>query len=178
MDWYEKLKNYFPDEELKHPGQFEELLQKSPAYHKFETPEVIVMYADFPTFLFIDYFLVTSKERGRGVGSKVLNAFKKRGKPIILEVEPADDDDPDTVRRVHFYEKNGFRKAEHIVYTRRDDDGEEFSMDVWYWHEAFISEREVLSNMAVICREIHNFKAQKYYGRLIATPDEVLDWDS
>lgn len=178
MDWYDKLQQYFPDEELKHPNQLEELLEHSPEYHKYETPEVIVMYAEFPTFLFIDYFLVTSTERGKGIGSKVLRSFKKRGKPIILEVEPAEDGDPDTIKRVRFYEKNGFQKAEHIVYTRTDDDGEELSMDVWYWHEDLISERQVLANMAIICREIHNFKAQKYYGRLVAAPEHVLEWES
>lgn len=30
--------------------------------------------------------------------------------------------------------------------------------------------------VATVCREIHNFRALKYYGRLVADPDEVLNW--
>lgn len=177
MEWYSKLSSYFPEQEMKHRGQMEELLESDIPYHKVETDEYVVMYADFPSFVFIDYLIVTSNQRGGGLGSKLIRAFQKKGKTIILEVEPADKEDPDTVKRVRFYEKNGFQKAEHILYTRTDDDGEEFSMDVYYWSPDEIHEREVMRNMATICREIHNFKAHKYYGRVIADPSEVLDWD-
>lgn len=179
MDWYNKLANYFPEEEMKHPGQLEELLEADHIpYHKLETENYVVMYAEFSSFLFIDYLLVTSNLRGQGFGTKLLDRFKRRGKNIILEVEPADEDEESTIKRIRFYEHNGFQKAEHILYTRTDQDGEELSMDVWYWSPNPVSEREIMRQMAVICREIHSFKSHKYYGRVLADPDDVLEWES
>ena len=107
----------------------------------------------------------------------MLDAFKRRQKTIILEVEPAEPMHTETIRRVRFYEKNGFRKAQHILYTLSDDDGDEYTMDVYYWSPHPISEREVLHEMAVICREIHNFKSLQFYGRIVADPQEVLHWE-
>lgn len=177
MDWYEKLVDYFPENEMKNRGQMNELLEQNTPYHKAETEEYLVTYAEFPTFIFIDYLLVNPNIRSKGIGSKILQSFKKREKTIILEVEPPDMDDSNTIRRIHFYEKNGFQKAEHILYTLTDDDGETYTMDVYYWSPKTISEQEVMREMAIICRDIHNFKAKKYYGRLVADPTEVLEWE-
>ncbi|QSO48957.1 GNAT family N-acetyltransferase [Alicyclobacillus mengziensis] len=176
MTFYDRLSNYFPDHELKHEGQMNELIDDHEAYKVHEDEDFVVTYADFPDFIFIDYLLVSPKTRGKGTGTKVLDTFKKRGKTIILEVEPPDADDTDTLKRIRFYEKNGFQRAEHIEYTRSDDDGTPHTMDVYYWSPDDVSQRSILKQMATVCREIHNFEAMKYYGRLIAEPDEVLDW--
>lgn len=176
MQWYEKLNDYFPDHEMKHKGQMQDLLTHHEAYWKHETGDYLVTYAEFDNFIFIDYLLVNPNTRGKGTGSKVLEQFKQRGKNIILEIEPPEADDTDTQRRARFYEKNGFRKAEHIEYTRSDEDGTPYTMDVYYWAPSEVSERTILKQMAVVCREIHNFRALKYYGRLVADPDDVLNW--
>lgn len=176
MDWYDKLSRYFPEHEMKHPEQIHELLNHHDAYQKMETGEYIATYAEFPKFVFIDYLLVNPNTRGRGLGTKVLDRFKQMGKTIIVEVEPVQADDEDTARRVRFYEKNGFTKAEHIEYIRSDEDGQSFQMDIYYWSEEQVSERTILQQIAAVCTEIHNFKSLKYYGRDIADPDEVLNW--
>lgn len=174
--WYSKLSTYFPDHEMKHEGQMEDLVMHHEAYRVYHTDEVVVSYAEFSTFLFIDYLLVNPKTRGRGTGSKTLDMFKQRGKTIILEVEPPDTDAAETVNRVRFYERNGFRKAEHIEYTRSDDEGTPFTMDVYYWPAKAVDERLILEQMAIVCREIHNFRSLKYYGRVLADPDDSLNW--
>lgn len=176
MHWYEKLAGYFPNHELKDRGQMEALLSHHEAYRKHETSDYIVTYAEFHDFIFIDYLLVFPTTRGKGIGSQVLNLFKQREKTIILEVEPPDAQDHDTLKRVRFYEKNGFRKAEHIEYTRSDEDGTPYTMDIYYWPPEEVSERAILSKMAHVCREIHNFQTLKYYGRIVADPDDVLNW--
>lgn len=176
MQWYDKLSRYFPEHEMKDQGQMQDLLSHHEAYRIHETDEFVVTYAEFPNFVFIDYLLVHPKTRGQGMGGKVLNHFKAKGKNIILEVEPPDAEDTDTVRRVRFYERNGFHKAEHIEYTRSDEDGTPYTMDVYYWSPNDVSEKTILQQMAVVCREIHNFRALKYYGRLVADPDDVLGW--
>lgn len=176
MDWYEKLANYFPEHEMKPEGQMHDLFIHHDAYRKYETDDYLVTYAEFKSFIFVDYLLVNPKTRGRGVGGQVLNHLKKKGKPIVLEVEPPDAEDKDTLKRVHFYEKNGFRRARHIEYTRVDDDGESRTMDIYYWPPNEVSERTVLEQMVTVCDEIHNFRALKYYGRFVADPDDVLNW--
>ncbi|EGL83588.1 hypothetical protein CathTA2_0875 [Caldalkalibacillus thermarum TA2.A1] len=47
-----------------------------------------------------------------------MEELKAKGKTIILEVEPVDEDDSDTVKRERFYLSNGFKKAEQIRYYR------------------------------------------------------------
>ncbi|KPV44753.1 GNAT family N-acetyltransferase [Alicyclobacillus ferrooxydans] len=176
MSFYDRLSNYFPEHEMKHEGQLNDLIDHHEAYKVHEEEDFVVTYAEFPDFIFIDYLLVSPKTRGKGTGTKVLDTFKRRHKNIILEVEPPDGDDSDTVGRIRFYEKNGFQKAEHIEYTRSDDDGTPYTMDIYYWTPNEDGEKSILKQMATVCREIHNFRALKYYGRLIAEPDEVLSW--
>lgn len=185
MDWYDKLTEYFPEHELKDKGQMEALLVHHDAYRKRETDEYLVTYAEFPTFIFIDYLIVKPGTRGKGIGGKVLDQFKRQGKMMILEVEPPDAEDADSAKRIRFYERNGFQKADHIEYTRSDEDGAPHTMDIYYYipdaqptARAHTKENEetVLRQMATVCREIHNFRALKYYGRLVADPEDVLNW--
>ncbi|QQE79941.1 GNAT family N-acetyltransferase [Alicyclobacillus sp. SO9] len=176
MDWYEKLTDYFPEHELKDVNQMEALLEHVPAYRKRETEDYLVMYAEYPDFIFLDYLLVYPGTRGRGIGGQVIGDFQSKGKLLIAEVEPEDEENADTGKRIRFYEKNGFRLASNIEYTRWDNDGEVFRMDIYYWSPDPTHERQVLQMMKHICREIHNFQAMKYYGRLVANPETSLQW--
>lgn len=97
MNWYEKLNQYFPVEEMKSKEHMETLLQeKGDVYHKDEGKYHVLMYAEFDTFIFIDYVYVSKEARGQGIGHKLMKKLKEKGKPIILEVEPVDYDDTDT----------------------------------------------------------------------------------
>jgi len=175
-EWYRKLSTYFPEHEMKHPGQMNDLVAHHEAYRVLHTDDVVVSYAEFPSFIFIDYLLVNPNSRGKGTGSKTLEKFKQRSKAIILEVEPPDAEDTDSMNRIRFYERHGFRKAEHIEYTRSDEEGIAYTMDVYYWPPREVDERVILDQMATVCREIHNFRALKYYGRLVADPEDSLNW--
>lgn len=177
MDWYERLADYFPEHELKHPGQMKELLEQTEEYRIRESKDYLVAYADFSDFIFIDYLLVDPKARGQGIGGKVLEMFKEKGKNIILEVEPIEASDNDTSRRIQFYERHGFKRANHIVYERETESGHLHSMDIYFWAPNPIHEREILQQMETICKDIHNFKSHKYYQRLVANPNDVLRWN-
>ena len=176
MGWYERLARYFPSNEMKDRQQMEDLLKEHERYHKWESSEYVVTYAEFSTFIFIDYLLVNAQRRGQGIGSQILDRFKHWGKILIVEVEPPDVGQPEAAKRVAFYEKNGFRLAKNIAYTRSEADGTPYSLDIYYWSPDPVSETVILGQMAQICRQIHNFKALKYYGRLVADPEETLDW--
>ncbi len=176
LDWYDRLAAYFPDEELKARAQIRDLLSHHEAYQKKETEDYLLLYANFPDFIFIDYLLVSPRTRGRGVGSHVIEMLKSYGKRLIAELEPVTANRPETEKRVRFYEKHGFQLAEHIAYTRYDDQSKPNSMDIFYWSPSPIAERVALKDMFMVCEELHNFRALKYYGREVANPDEVLEW--
>ena len=71
MNWYEKLQQYFPIEEMKSQEHMELLLkEKGDVYHKDEGPYHVMMYAEFPSFIFIDYLYVSKESRGQGLGHR------------------------------------------------------------------------------------------------------------
>jgi GNAT superfamily N-acetyltransferase len=176
MDWYEKLNDYFPDHEMKDPNQLKDLIEEKDVYRIDETDDYIILFAEFSTFIFIDYLLVISRSRGKGIGTKVLDRLKEKGKMILLEAEPKDPDNENTRRRLAFYYKNGFKKADQIRYVREDDEGCSYPMHILYWSPTEMPQDIIMANMEKSCEEIHNFRAKKYYGRLLADPDKVLSW--
>lgn len=66
----------------------------------------ILMYWETPDFIFLEHFATVLEARGKGFGSLALSELKKKGKPIILEIEPPVDEL--TERRYGFYKRNGF----------------------------------------------------------------------
>ena len=70
--------------------------------------------------VFVMFFAVQEDLRGKGCGSAILEYLKKSnpGKAIILNVEPLDDDADNAeqrVRRMRFYEKNGFYDTGYYI---------------------------------------------------------------
>lgn len=178
--YYERLSDYFPEQELKHPEQLKDLVENQDAYQKLESDDYLLLYAEFSDFIFVDYLLVDSALRGKGLGSKVLKRLKAFGKPIVLEVEPKDESNPDTIKRRRFYTRHGFKEASGVVYRRRDSDGARFVMDILVWspeNKQPVSDEQALEMMATVCDEVHNYNARKYYGRIPADPDKVLSLD-
>ncbi|MCQ2229547.1 MAG: GNAT family N-acetyltransferase [Bacteroidales bacterium] len=64
---------------------------------------------------YVEHLAIKKELRGLGLASQALSKLKLRGKPIILEVEPATDET--TRKRIQFYEKNGFR-SEPVIYEQ------------------------------------------------------------
>jgi GNAT superfamily N-acetyltransferase len=180
MDWYEKLSKYFPIEEMKSKEHMELLLkEKGDVYHKDEGPSHVLMYAEFDTFIFIDYVWVSAKTRGQGIGHKLIEKLKRRNKPIILEVEPVDYDDTDTEKRLHFYKREGFTHAQSIGYNRRSlATNEENAMEILYWSPHDESEEVIFEQMRKMYESIHTYKDKELYGQAYQPVDEVLTFDT
>ena len=60
-------------------------------------------------FCYLEHFAVQPSLRGHGTGSTILRQLLTQDKPLILEIEPPDDEI--TCRRKHFYERNGLCAA-------------------------------------------------------------------
>ena len=175
-DWYERLKEYFPEREMKSKQHFETLLQeKSERYQVMEGNDYVVVYFEQLDYIFIDYIIVSGNTRGKGIGGKVLNQFKEKGKAIILEVEPITLEDPDSEKRIRFYEKHGFFKMESIGYERIHHVSKELNkMDIYCWANAEPCADWVLEKMSEIYTDVHAYKTQELYGVQPQAAAEVL----
>ncbi|MCM3442388.1 GNAT family N-acetyltransferase [Metabacillus halosaccharovorans] len=176
MNWYEKLNQYFPIEEMKSKKHMETLLQeRKDIYHKDEGKNHVLMYAELPDFLFIDYLFVSKDARGEGLGSKLINKLKDKKKPIILEVEPINYEDSDSEKRLKFYQKQGFKHAESIGYERRSLATNEINkLEILYWAPNDESEEKIFKAMQQTYTLIHTFKDKELYGESYQPVHEVL----
>jgi GNAT superfamily N-acetyltransferase len=179
MHWYEKLNQYFPIEEMKSQEHMETLLKEhSEIYHKEEGPNHVLMYVELDNFVFIDYLFVSNKARGQGLGHKLLELMKEKGKPIILEVEPIDYQDSDTEKRLRFYKREGFEHAQSIGYRRRSLATKEVtSMEILFWAPNNESEEMIFEAMKKTYEMIHTYKDKQFYGESYQPVDKVLSFE-
>ena len=177
MHWYQKLSQYFPIEEMKSQTHIEALLSDfSDLYFKDEGPNHVMMYVEDEHFVFVDYLIVAKEARGQGLGSALLDRLKAKGKPILLEVEPLDYEETDTVKRQRFYRREGFRHAQAIAYRRRSlATRRENELEILYWSPTpEIGEAEIFEYMRETYRRIHTYRDTHFYGESYQPVDEVL----
>ncbi|WP_054951382.1 GNAT family N-acetyltransferase [Numidum massiliense] len=179
MNWYEKLAKYFPEEEMKSKEHMERLLADKPHIYKKDVgPEHVVMYAEFPDFLFVDYLLVAKEGRSKGLGSQLIEKMKRKQKPIILEVEPIDYTDSDTVKRQRFYKRIGFHKAQLINYWPTDiETGKPYELEIHYWSPTNESEQAIYKKMKHVYNNIHTYRDKEIYGKEDKPVEEILTLD-
>lgn len=81
-----------------------------------------IVYKDI---VYVFYLAVLESQRGKGYGSRILQVVKKRyqGYKVILNIEdpnePGVDNYDERMKRLHFYEQNGFQDLH--VQTREVD---------------------------------------------------------
>ncbi|MFZ7945855.1 MULTISPECIES: GNAT family N-acetyltransferase [Bacillaceae] len=179
MHWYEKLNQYFPVEEMKSREHMETLLkERSEIYHKDEGPNHVLMYVELDNFVFIDYLFVSKNARGQGLGHKLMEKMKSKGKPIILEVEPVNYEDSDTEKRLRYYKREGFEHAKSIGYERRSLATNEINkMEILYWAPNNESEEMIFAAMKKTYDMIHTYRDQHFYGESYQPVDEVLTFN-
>ena len=133
------------------------------------------MYAELNEFIFIDYIFVSNKARGEGLGHRLLEKLKKKGKPIILEVEPMNYEDTDTEKRLKFYQREDFEHANAIGYERRSLATNEVNkLEILYWAPNGESEEHIYKAMKKTYNIIHTFKDKELYGESYQPVSEVL----
>ncbi|WLR43053.1 GNAT family N-acetyltransferase [Bacillus carboniphilus] len=179
MNWYEKLNQYFPVQEMKSEKHFNLLLnEKGDIYKKDEGPYHVLLYAELKDFIFIDYIYVSKDARGKGIGHKIIDRLKNKNKAIILEVEPVNYQDSDTEKRLHFYAREDFRHAKRIGYERKSLATDELNvMEILYWTPTNESEESILEKMKKTYEEIHTYKDDEIYGESYQPVEEVLTLD-
>ena len=58
------------------------------------------------TFIYVEHFCTFPELRGQGYGQRALEVLGRRGKTVILEIDPPTD--PVSIRRKGFYERCGY----------------------------------------------------------------------
>lgn len=177
MNWYEKLNQYFPVEEMKSKEHMEILLkEQGDIYHKDEGAHHVLMYVELAEFIFIDYLFVSKDARGMGLGHKLIEKLKAKDKPIILEVEPVNYEDTDSTKRLRFYKREGFLHANSIGYRRRSLATNEINeLEILYWSPKGEDEETVYEGMRRTYELIHTYKDQELYGEAYQNVEEVLN---
>lgn len=178
MNWYTKLNQYFPVEEMKSREHMETLLkEKDKVYRKDEGPNHVLMYVEFEDFIFVDYLFVSTEARGEGLGRKLLQKLKDTGKTILLEVEPVNYEDTDTEKRLRFYKREGFVHATQIGYNRRSlATGENTVLEILYWTPKPRDEKDVYEAMKWTYENIHTYKDEEFYGESYDPTNKVLTY--
>lgn len=100
----DEYRDYQKQKELFQNPEYQILIEKDPEFRKIKA---FFAAWEFETFIYVEHFAVNPVLRNGGVGSRMLKALKEDAeKMIILEVEPPTE--KIAVRRVRFYERNGF----------------------------------------------------------------------
>lgn len=65
-----------------------------------------ILYWETEDFLYVEHFCTVPEVRGQGCGRRALDCLFRKGKTVILEIDPPED--ALSVRRKGFYERAGF----------------------------------------------------------------------
>lgn len=104
-----------------------------------------------------------------------MEKLKQKGKPIILEVEPADYEDSDTTKRLEFYKREGFKHAQSIDYEIRSLATHEMNTwEILYGAPNNESEEMIYEAIKKAYTSIHTYKDEEVYGESYEPAEEVL----
>lgn len=76
-----------------------------------------ITYWKFDGYVYVEHFAIDPLQRGKNIGSKMLNhLIDTCGGKVLLEVELPEDEM--SRRRIGFYERHGFKTREDIYYIQ------------------------------------------------------------
>ena len=124
---YKDMLAQFPKSELKSYEKFLKLFGENYILYKVVDGEFAgyIILFEYGDFIFIDYIAVLKQFHSKGLGRKILSLLKDiypEKKGCFLEVEPPDISNPDTIRRINFYTKNGAQQL-HVNYLYPNEQG-------------------------------------------------------
>lgn len=113
-------------------------------------------YWTFKGYVYIEHFAVSPEHRGRNLGGLMLEHLMRTvSENVLIEVEHPDDDDPDTERRIRFYERHGFRRSMEFDYVQPPyhDGGKEVRLLLMRHGDVKLDSRQDVKEML---REVYN----------------------
>lgn len=114
---YDLYRSSFPKTERRNLGAFEYILN----YEKRFDVDALMLndefvgfftYWTFDRFIYVEHFAVDPDVRGQNIGSQTIKTFLAKVElPVVLEVELPED--AQSIRRISFYERLGFKVLSH-----------------------------------------------------------------
>ncbi len=151
----------FPREERRELNVLVAMLDLNEMYFAAVThgsvPVGLVIYWIFDGFLYVEHLAVRHDQRGKGIGSSILKMLRKKGDPVMLEVEKPHDEA--SSKRVEFYNRSGFNQLPVEYFQPRYREGESL-LPMMLFSDCPEWEPEELG------RSIELFQYQVYYSRL------------
>jgi len=146
----------FPHEERRDPPEQLRVLHKEDYHFDLLTQDDqllgIVLYWQTPQFLYLEHLSTLPSMRNQGLGAAALDLLKEKGLPIILEIEPPENEL--TKRRFGFYQRNGFVMTDHFhIQPKYHAGDEDLQLKILSWPHAVTAE-EYACFKAYLDREV------------------------
>lgn len=150
---YADMQIQFPSEELKPFNVFVKLLSAGKieclcAYDNF-TQVGYLIFAKAAEFIWLDYIAVKKEFHSKGYGRKILACFKN----MFLEVEKPCIENPDTLRRIKFYESLGAKKLGFEYLYPNNSGGLE--MDLYFLGDVMPDNDKIFSVIKTVFENVH-----------------------
>lgn len=116
----------------------------------------LILYWEHEQFIYIEHFCILPEKRNKQYGQKTLDLLSKKGKTVILEIDPPNDTISE--RRKNFYERCGFSENHfshvHPPYHKGDEGHilavmtypKQVSKDLFYTFSEYLKNR-VMKNV-------------------------------
>lgn len=113
---YKIMEKSFPTDEYRPFDEQKALFEKDEykVYIREDNGEIqgFIALWEFASLVYIEHFAVSPSCRNSGIGSDILREITSSAKKLVcLEVEPPNEDI--SIRRIGFYERNGFYLCNH-----------------------------------------------------------------
>ena len=114
-------------------------------------------YWELHDLLFIEHFAIEPEFRSEGIGSRVIEDLQyEADRMIVLDVEP-EDESVNAVRRVHFYEKHGFRYCRKPVVLPTYWSAKPIASNLMVWapNNSKLTQKQILESISRSIYHIH-----------------------
>lgn len=126
VEIFQDMEKQFPPEEIKSFEDFNKLFEKT--HYKCDilfdkkTPVGYILYLE-NEYIWVDYVAIFREYHSKGYGSKILEIlFRKYShlKGVFFEVEPENQENIQTIKRMNFYKKLGCKNLNFNYYFPND----------------------------------------------------------
>lgn len=149
----------FPEDERRNVEQLKHLIQNHAAMHFnaiLESGEIagLFIYWVLGDFYYLEHLAVLPELRNRKIGQQVLDYIRENWKEdSIMEVEIPEDEW--AKRRIHYYERNGFRVVER-QYVQPAYDARHRDIPLWIMSNSPANDGERLaSRLEIIKKKVY-----------------------
>lgn len=159
---FQDMEKQFPPEEMKLFEEFNTLFEKTPYKCEilFDAKSTVgyILYLE-NEYLWVDYVAIFSEFHSKGYGSKIFEIlFEKYSqlKGVFFEVEPENQENIQTIKRMNFYKKLGCKNLNFNYYYPNDI--KKLKMELLFkpLKEDLPNKNEILNQISFVFESLHS----------------------